>query len=647
MPGAFLPEGILTREKQLERALKKVYNRISFQEVKFRDRPARRLEYLLHSSKTVEWEIEDGDAYLIFQLTAPQSVWEDDAGCEMLHRIRDSFVFTGATLKAGNKIEAATAEQIRAARQNLIATRDPDFELRHHQLRIDLEPTKHSLHVHDKITLCALTEDVTRVTLFVSEVSVQEVTSAVELDWEVDPDGSGEVEDAEVVELRLTFAKPLPREEDIAVDIVAHSKDFLQEIDQELIVEIAVLGQVREQSSFSSHINYYPVDERKTGSMDMTLSVPTGMTAVTGGELISHENEGSRDIFQYQTVDRRPRLLPFGFAAAEYVQRTGRTAGGLQLTFYGYPGEEKLLEQRVTAGVDAGSVFERLMGPLPWNHVRFAHVTPDRKETGVSLPGLILISDQFFTDIEDVDISEGNLADPDTLSLLAVADELSHQWNAYAVPLPNQLAEGVSTFTNVLFIEKCAGHQAYDNALRFCRKGYFMSCGLGHDVAIADPAIYQTAAYRGIAFTKTAVVLAMLRELVGDDLFFAGWRAAFQEFDAGQDGFQVVEDAFSRTANQDLKWFFDQWFYRPGWVKLAIFHEQQGNRVSVRLDQRQAGDPFRMPIHLVARAADGKTHKFDAQLQSMTTTVEVDCPFVVQAVVIDPDEIALVEGVTQ
>ena len=57
------------------------------------------------------------------------------------------------------------------------------------------------------------------------------------------------------------------------------------------------------------------------------------------------------------------------------------------------------MRQRLKVAVESADIFEKMMGPLPWKDVRFVHVTPVRKETGVSLPGLILISDMFFRDL--------------------------------------------------------------------------------------------------------------------------------------------------------------------------------------------------------------------------------------------------------
>ena len=192
--------------------------------------------------------------------------------------------------------------------------------------------------------------------------------------------------------------------------------------------------------------------------------------------------------------------------------------------------------------------------------VHFVHVKPERKETGVSLPGLILVSDFYFPDLADVDASAGNLSDPRVLGLLVVADELSHQWNFYAASFPNELAEGISTYTNALFLEVREGAGAYQGTIRYCADGWMGGAGQGTEFAIADARIYSSPRYRAVVFCKTPVVLDALRRRLGDERFFDGFRRAFALRDANADGFERLERGFEAATGEELRPFFDQWF---------------------------------------------------------------------------------------
>ncbi len=647
MPNGFFPQGLLSREQQIKGVTGEAFQRVAYDDdVEFLHRKASRLEYTIHETRTVEWLLPDKEAVFIFQLSSTTPTWDTPTERAKLESIRDSLQFTGAAAKSSEaKKIAPTPAEIRGKRLANLQPEEDDFELKHHQLTVNVVPATGLLEVSDRMSIRSNIDQLQQLTLYYSVVTIDAVSLPEGATWKTRPRDAGPTEDSNVNELIISLPEPASRDELLTVEVQASCADFVHEMDQQLVAEVAVLGQVRPQSSYSSHVLYYPIDDRNDASMDITLTVPAGLDAVTGGELVDFKTRHGKSHFRYVTEDRRPRMLPFGFAVGKYIHRSAKSDGDLEVTIYGYAGEEPLLNQRVAAAMEAVNAFEKLMGQLPWKHVRVVHVTPHRKETGVSLPGLILISDAFFTDFTNVDMSDGNLENHNILSLLVLADELSHQWNAYSVPWPNELAEGISTFTNALFIEQRHGKPAFVNTIRYCRDAYFRSTAIGRDVAIADPDIYQTPAYRGIAFCKTAVALAMLRDLLGDEEFFAAWQVAFNTFDAKQDGFQAMESVFSASTGIDLSWFFNQWFYRPGWPKLELVFDQQDNQLSIEVQQVQDAPPYQLNLQLIVLGEANERQMHELPLTSSSTKVIVDCPFRVRRVMLDPNQNLLAEVV--
>jgi hypothetical protein len=395
---------------------------------------------------------------------------------------------------------------------------------------------------------------------------------------------------------------------------------------------------VRDRSTWSSHVRWYPIDNINDGAVDITFVVPEEYTAVTGGRLIGVESRAGRREFHYMSDIRKPRLLPFGFAVARYVSSKGQSSGGLPIEIYGYPGEEKLIEQRLKLAIECAELFEKMMGKLPFEAVRAAHVTPVAKEMLVSLPGLILISDAYYDDFAGVDISNLNPSTRASMNVIGLADEMSHQWNAYKIPLPNELAEGVSTFTNALVVEQRYGPVAYRNYIRYCANAYLNGVITAMDVAPADPGIYKTPAYRVVAFCKNAVVLDMLRTEVGDEAFFAAWRSVFDNYDTSRDGFDIVRDVFSRTTGADKQWFFDQWFFQSGAPNIATTHAIEGDEVAITLRQLQKQQPFRLNSEVEIRGANGEVIREKVTLDGRETRLKIKTGFAARDVVFDPDD---------
>ncbi|MGI9519766.1 MAG: M1 family metallopeptidase [Pirellulaceae bacterium] len=645
-PKNAVPDGLMTREVGIKRAFGDQYRRVSWEEdIEFADRIANRLEYESIGTRSIEWAFVEGDALVIFQVSAPKAEWEKPEVTAALNTMRDSLTYQppAVVAVAAADIDLSTPEEIRAKRQKALATEEArSFEVTHHELQVVISPADKSLRAEDKLTVDFLQPDVNSIELYTTVVKVDSVDGPEGSTWLVAPGPNGSDK------LTVTFADSFAQGESVEITVVTSSDDYFQSIDQQLVAEVSVMGQIREPSSYSTHIVYYPIDPINDATANISLTVPPGYTAITGGELVEQESDSESSTFVYHNRHRRKRLLPFGFAVGQYISQSATSDSGLRLTVFGYAGEEELVRQRVDVAVEAANLFEEMMGPLPWKDVRFAHVTPERKETGVSTPGMIVISDAFFGDLSETDLSDGNLNDPDVFSLLVVADELSHQWNIYAAPLSNELGEGISTFTNMLLIESRHGDESFRSGIGFCRDAYLLTSAFNKDVAIANPAIYETKAYRGIVFCKTPVILTMLRDRVGDEKFFEAWRAAFSQFDPGQDGFDIVEQAFNETTGEDLSWFFDQWFFRAGYPLLKLEHSQTDSHLAVTISQQQTTRPYRLSGILRATGSQpGQVVDQVVELNQATTEVEIECAFPVISVEFDPDDRLLKKMVKQ
>ena len=636
LPVSAAPGGLLWRETQL-RAGGTNYERILYDDgtganaARVAGQAAEVLEYRRAGVSRMLGQ-RRGESYLILEMGAPPALWEQPATKQTLERILNSLEVKGPIRLALAEADLSTPEQVRSRRAAAVARPSRDIEVIKHTIRAELDPSAQTLRVTDRMRVRAAQGNIRSIALATGVVKVQDITGPAGVRWNEEPLGQ------EQFRLTIEWDRPLNEGEEQELIVQLSSSDFVLAINQQQFAEISTLGQVRERSSWSSHVRWYPIDTVNDASVDITFVVPEAYTAVTGGRSIAVETVSGRREFRYASDIRKPRLLPFGFAVARYVSRRGQSSGGLPIEIYGYPGEEKLVEQRLQLAIESADLFERMMGRLPFEAVRFAHVTPVSREMLVSLPGLILLSDVYYDDITGIDLSNGNPSTRPALNILGLADELSHQWNAYSIPLPNELAEGVSTFTNALVVEKRAGQEAYRNYMRFCANTYLNGVLTEKDVAPADPAIYKTPAYRVIAFCKNTAVLDMLRTEVGDERFFAGWRRVFEDYDASQDGFDTVRNVFSRTTGTDMRWFFDQWFFQSGCPVIATEHAVKGDTVTITLRQTQKQQPFRLNSEVAVRGRNGEVIREKVVLTDRETRLTVRAAFPIREVVFDPDD---------
>ncbi|MBM4015628.1 MAG: M1 family metallopeptidase [Planctomycetes bacterium] len=628
-----LPDGIATRARQLAAAAGAGFRDDGIREEPLDGRTAQRWDYALHGQPVAEWLFADAGKWVLFQLAAPTEAWNDPIRRAELDAIRASFRWTGGADPVPAQVSATAPEAIRARRAEALAAVATDCAVESHRIEVRVEPAAGTLDVLDELELVATADAVAKVELYTSVVNVDEVTCDAPHRW-----STRKLPQVDVLELQ--FDPPLARGRRLTVLVHAAADDFFLAQDQQLVAEIAVFGQVRPRSSWSSHVVWYPIDGRNDAAVDITFDVPAPYVAVTGGDLVVEREEGGRRIRRYVEASRHPRLLPFGFAVGEYVSQATRSPGGLALEVFGFAGEEQRIAQRIEFLAKAAAAFEPAFGPLPWAEVRFCHVQPERKETGVSLPGLILVSDAYFPDLEGIDASDGDLTRPDVLGLLVIADELAHQWNIYATGFPNELGEGLSTYSNALFVEALHGYDAYLRVIAGCQDGWIDAAGAMTEFAVADPAIYSNARYRSVVFCKTPLVLHALREQLGDARFFAGLAAAFGERDRAVDGFERFARGFARGAGADVAAFFERWFFRAGFPQLQVTQRPMAGGASLRVVQVQPEAPYELILPLEFRGEDGRTHRTCVLVNEREQRFDVPVPFRPLGVTADPDGVA-------
>lgn len=198
----------------------------------------------------------------------------------------------------------------------------------------------------------------------------------------------------------------------------------------------------------------------------------------------------------------------------------------------------------------------------------------------------------------------------------AQAHEMAHHWFGDAVTESDWddvwLSEGFATYFNLLYIEHEYGRDAFlagikrtqDTAMRYELAHpddtiVHKNLDTASNVFSNSPQIYQGG----------AMVLQMLRGVLGDEDFWAGIRLYYSRFrnrSASSDDFRhAMEDACYAAGDcpadhQDLSWFFHEWLNRGGFMHLtgSWHYDSQAQQLEVTLDQPANQDLYHMPIEI-------------------------------------------------
>jgi len=234
-----------------------------------------------------------------------------------------------------------------------------------------------------------------------------------------------------------------------------------------------------------------------------------------------------------------------------------------------------------------------------------------------------------------------------------IIHEVAHQWFGNAVTESDWddvwLSEGFATYFTLLFIEHAYGRDEFLRGLEASRRTVL-------SFAAANPG--YTIIHRNLrrmdqvtsshTYQKGSWILHMLRGVVGDAAFQRGIRAYYQRhFNANAttaDFRRAMEEASGRA----LGWFFDQWLYRPGDLKVAGQWRYDANTRKLHLTLEQVqGDAalFTMPIEVAVQLpgqAAPVIHRI--QLSARQQLFTIDAPAEPTDVRLDPDHWVLMEG---
>ena len=229
-----------------------------------------------------------------------------------------------------------------------------------------------------------------------------------------------------------------------------------------------------------------------------------------------------------------------------------------------------------------------------------------------------------------------------------LAHELAHQWWGQAVGWKNYheqwLSEGFAQYFAALYADKALEPNVFPSVLRQMRRSaidnsaqgpVYLGYRLGHIRG-------ERQVFRALVYNKSAVVLHMLRRLVGDDAFFFGVRRFYAEWrfkKAGTDDFRAAMEA---SSGRDLGAFFETWIYGAAVPRLA-FSYRSPDAKSVAIKFEQIGEVAQVPITVTLTYTNGETESVIVPVTSKVVERTLPVKGTLRKVDANDDNAALVE----
>jgi len=366
---------------------------------------------------------------------------------------------------------------------------------------------------------------------------------------------------------------------------------------------------------------WFPANDhpRDKATVSFTVHAPEGRSVIANGVQVSGPDPaqperagGLEGLYTWRWESRAPiptylmvigaaemEVFDLGTAACGRAPLSPREDGCVEVTGWAYPPDVEHAARNFERAAEMVDLYSELFGPYPFE--KLAHVQSSTRFGGMENASAIFYSENAIAQGREI---EGT-----------VAHEIVHQWFGNSVTPSDWahlwLSEGFASYFGPYFWHHVGDEDTFRSRIASARDRYLAS-----DVTNRPVLDWNAGNLLDLlnanSYEKGALVLHMLRWVVGDPAFFAGVRAYYQGHAGGNAETDDLQRALEASHGDALEWFFRQWLRSPGYPEYHTSWEWdepgQSARVTIVQAQDTAWPTFRMPVEMEFRM-DGGVHR--------------------------------------
>lgn len=332
--------------------------------------------------------------------------------------------------------------------------------------------------------------------------------------------------------------------------------------------------------------NWHPLPSKRV-LFDLQATLPEGFTALAESDHLPADGSGPVH-FTFSTPVRNIHFTAAPFVIAEEVVRPG-----LKIFTYLFPDEQHLAAGYLEAAAGFLLRYEEMIGPYPYNHFVIAE---NLQPTGYGMPTFTLLGRQVIRLPFIKDTSLGH--------------EILHSWFGNGIEVDysqGNWSEGLTTYLADWLYRTEKGEGAANRKEQLIKYHSFVNEKNSRPLESFTSAHHNqpmAQAVRSVGYIKGAMFFHELRNLIGDQAFFAGIRQFYHDFRGKEAGWSELQTVFTESSGRDLDLFFSERLQRSDIPDLEITKVDVDNSpgsTALRLTIRQTNQqPFqlRLPIQV-------------------------------------------------
>lgn len=212
-----------------------------------------------------------------------------------------------------------------------------------------------------------------------------------------------------------------------------------------------------------------------------------------------------------------------------------------------------------------------------------------------------------------------------------LAHEIAHQWWGQGVTWESYhdqwISEGLSQYSAALYLRDKYGERAFHRILKKFNKWTEKKFEWGPIILGSRISYFDFKAFQAIVYNKTSLVLNMLKDLIGEEMFFKGLEHFFQDHRYEKASTHDFFRTINTLTGEDMGEFFDRWYKTYHLPETQVSHHVQKvqNGYLLKLEVVQLKDRFVFPLWVEWKEQGNRvSRKFIVDKQNQEFLIQLD-----------------------
>ncbi|BCA54965.1 putative Peptidase M [Nitrospira sp. KM1] len=518
--------------------------------------------------------------------------------------------------------------------------------IRHHELFVEIDPARHTLIARDRITIERSPDHqpirlALAPTLTVDRLAIREGRQAEQAVREIPFETERVASPHPIQNIIIASDDLMSGTASLVVSFHGTIEDPPKEPRHlRFVTPSETSGHIGPEGIYlSSESQWYPDLPESLSSYDLQVALPEPWTAVTQSRVASRGpcpidrcREDGWSLTAWNHIGPTEALT---LVANTFVTKTrnwnARSGQSIELATYLFEEDAHLADEYLDATARYLEEYIRLLGPYPFDTFG---VVENFFASGLGMPSFTLLG-------------SGSIKRR-YIQPYALGHEIVHSWIGNSVlnhADRGNWVEGLTTYLSNYYWNEISGDasKARDQRRQFIQ-AYNLQVREDRDYPIAQFVLKHDERDNAIGYQKAAMVFHLLRQEVGDELFWSSIRRLIARYQGRYAEWSDLERVFTETSGRDLRWFFAQWIDRTGapvpTVRRAVVHQigvEARDSYRLTVDLEQTDRTFIAPIQLGVDMASGESRLISGRLPDEHPIEAEALPSRPMRVTIDPN----------